>query len=315
MLSEGYLPSSLSLSSSSIDAPPLSADPFSVGAVLLRIVSGKPPADFLLGRKAPGSFRDEVYISRGLGDAMEGLLAMGLLSLDASSGFTTLRDATNALRSAALNPDAPLAPRPRFDTDAGSELAVAGTGNMMTGSGTARRPAGTKIKLTVTPSRLEIVLPNEGLSGNTLGVGGFTVAWNAVVGTWTLTAITGGAPILFTAFSIPFWLAGAGLARDTFKSGFVSTKLVINRGTFSLVEEALGRQRTVVEGQTRDLQGSRVVTAAVLQDGQPVRALELIEGVNAYKIGTALQEAEVMWLSAAVNEFLGNDLASNLESL
>eukprot|EP00961_Rhodomonas_salina_P095079 1279082-Rhodomonas_salina.1 len=52
---------------------------------------------------------------------MEGLLAMGLLSLDASSGFTTLRDATNALRSAALNPDAPLAPRPRFDTDAGSE--------------------------------------------------------------------------------------------------------------------------------------------------------------------------------------------------
>eukprot|EP00961_Rhodomonas_salina_P077455 1038955-Rhodomonas_salina.1 len=73
---------------------------------------------------------------------------------------------------------------------------------MMTGSGTARRPAGTKIKLTVTPSRLEIVLPNEGLSGNTLGVGGFTVAWNAVVGTWTLTAITGGAPILFTAFSI-----------------------------------------------------------------------------------------------------------------
>ncbi|CAI5467968.1 unnamed protein product, partial [Closterium sp. Yama58-4] len=33
-------------------------------------------------------------------------------------------------------------------------------------------------------------------------------AWNAFIAFWTATALTGGAPLLFTAFSIPFWLVG-----------------------------------------------------------------------------------------------------------
>uniref|UniRef100_A0A7S1TLY0 Protein kinase domain-containing protein n=1 Tax=Erythrolobus australicus TaxID=1077150 RepID=A0A7S1TLY0_9RHOD len=47
-------------------------------------------------------------------------------------------------------------------------------------------------------------------------LGGFALAWNGIVGAWTLSAIASGG--VAALFSIPFWLAGADVSRKAFRA-------------------------------------------------------------------------------------------------
>lgn len=54
------------------------------------------------------------------------------------------------------------------------------------------------------------------------------------IGFWTVSAVTGGAPLLFTAFSLPFWIAGGQLAKRTVYGAAASETLAIDQDLFSI---------------------------------------------------------------------------------
>lgn len=124
---------------------------------------------------------------------------------------------------------------------------------------------------------------------------------------WTATAITAGAPLLFTAVSAPFWLAGGRLVRDTVSPVVVETQLsVVLRGGWRLTARARGVTLRTLEGAAEDLDGVRRVVAEEKEEGgADDSGLVLVEGVRSHRFGEGLQAGEAAWVADEVNAFLG----------
>lgn len=63
----------------------------------------------------------------------------------------------------------------------GSIVKIVGGGAVRPLPRNVKRPAGTRVLLERSPGRLDLEIPPEGLSGNSVGTGVFAVAWNAFV--------------------------------------------------------------------------------------------------------------------------------------
>jgi len=126
------------------------------------------------------------------------------------------------------------------------------------------------------------VIPAAGVTGSTVATGAFSIAWTAGIGTWTAAALVG-APIM-AAFSIPFWLVGANLVKDTVKSVAVGTRLRVSSGRFELVQQAGNYEVRRVDGEARDLTECSVATVGYV-NGVPMREVQLVEGINVYSLG------------------------------
>lgn len=98
-----------------------------------------------------------------------------------------------------------------------------------------RKPAGTRVVLKRSAAKLDIEVPPQGMTGGTLATGGFAVAWNAFIAVWTAGALAGGG-ILFALFSLPFWAAGAMLARSTVSSALLRERFAIGKSKFRLTQ-------------------------------------------------------------------------------
>ncbi len=72
------------------------------------------------------------------------------------------------------------------------------------------------------------------MSGSTLGTGAFAIAWNAFVLTWTVGALAGGG-VLFALFSLPFWVAGVGLAKSALAGALLKEKVDIGINKYVVV--------------------------------------------------------------------------------
>mmetsp|Transcript_4414 Transcript_4414/g.16092 ORF Transcript_4414/g.16092 Transcript_4414/m.16092 type:complete len:221 (-) Transcript_4414:714-1376(-) len=169
---------------------------------------------------------------------------------------------------------------------------------------TARKPANTKVELIRGLDSLQLMVPADGMSSSTLSTGGFTVAWNFGIGMWTVSAITGGAPLLFTAFSIPFWIVGARLARDTFKSALVGVRLNMDRDEFSLREEIVGgTEYKVRSGKTSDLTEVDLFVSGYINEN-PVRCIRMVAGAEVITFGQNLELAEQDWIVSEIRNFL-----------
>lgn len=175
-----------------------------------------------------------------------------------------------------------------------------------------RKPAGSRVVLERdrTNRLLRVAVPAKGLSGETISKGVFTVAWTGFTAFWTMGVLTGGAPFAFALFSIPFWAAGARLARATAEDVSGLTTLVVSFGGgereifyFALCSRtALGRDG-IVEGDARDLDGA-VVETEMFVNGRPVTELYLCEGTRRHAVGGALEAVEQEWLRDEINDFL-----------
>lgn len=53
-------------------------------------------------------------------------------------------------------------------------------------SGPVRKPAGSRVVLDKSGSKLDIDVPPQGLGSSTIGTGLFALAWNAFVAFWTV---------------------------------------------------------------------------------------------------------------------------------
>lgn len=175
-----------------------------------------------------------------------------------------------------------------------------------------RKPAGSRVALDIDESNrlFRMFIPPQGFTAKTASSGAFALAWNGFVGFWTIGAVTGGAPFLFSLFSIPFWYAGAKMAKGVVDDVRSHTELVIsNCGGerevyfFSLqVKGALGSTRSA-EGDSRDLVDARV-DATMYVNNQPVTNIVLREGVREHVFGQDLTEPEQEWVCSEINYFL-----------
>ncbi|KAF5832434.1 kinase-like domain-containing protein [Dunaliella salina] len=126
----------------------------------------------------------------------------------------------------------------------------------------ARRPAGTRVELERTPSRLDIVIPPK-LARQALG--GALVKERIAIGQ--------------QKFRI-----GQELA--VFRDGSV---------------DFLGARNTrVVEGLTSDIQGARIITSVIV-NGVPQTVIEVLEGIRKHRFGEGLELMEQQWLVQEIN--------------
>mmetsp|Transcript_19617 Transcript_19617/g.45872 ORF Transcript_19617/g.45872 Transcript_19617/m.45872 type:complete len:294 (-) Transcript_19617:204-1085(-) len=136
---------------------------------------------------------------------------------------------------------------------------------------------------------LVIDLPSPGLDANSVMSGAFSVAWFSVV-----------VPATFSAglFMLPFWAAGAAVAKSAVIDPFVDTRLQIGQFAWCLNRAIAGKTRTLREGATSELGGAQldvetIVTSESGQGGRPVYKIKLL--------GTR-KETSFMVPSATVDE-------------
>ncbi|KAI0563968.1 Serine/threonine protein kinase [Gracilaria domingensis] len=177
-----------------------------------------------------------------------------------------------------------------------------------------RKPAGSRIALERDRDNkmLLVSIPPKGVSSEALSRGAFTVAWTGFTAFWTLGVLTGGAPIVFSLFSLPFWAAGYRFARSTADEITGSTDIVISFGAgdrkvfyFGMASKsALGRG-IFVEGDSRDLDRAAMETEMYV-NGRPLAELVLNEGTRRHVFGDALDPVEQEWLRDEINDFISS---------
>lgn len=141
----------------------------------------------------------------------------------------------------------------------------------------------------------QVEIPPAPLSGATLGTGAFAVAWNAFVLTWTLGALAGGG-VLFALFSLPFWVAGVGLARSALAGALLKERVQVGVGRWGIQQELAvlkegaltwtGLGAKALEGKTQDLSQCRVHVAGYV-NGVPQTVLQLKEGARGGQVDGA----------------------------
>lgn len=175
-----------------------------------------------------------------------------------------------------------------------------------------RKPAGSRVMLERDRGNrlLKIMIPAKGFSGNALSKGAFAVAWTGFTAFWTVGILTGGAPVVFSLFSLPFWAAGVQMARSTADEVMGCVTLIVSFGGgekevfyFGLsTQRALGNS-DVVEGDSRDLDYAAIETEMYV-NGEPVTELVLREGTRRQVLGKGLDLVEQEWLRDEINDFL-----------
>ncbi|KAI8466261.1 MAG: kinase-like domain-containing protein [Monoraphidium minutum] len=298
------------------------SDLYALGGTLLYLVSGQPPFAFPQERMRI-AYRDRVTVGPQLGELLDGLLEpvaedrmAAQEAIDIATGKAAKRRRRAAEQGAAAGGRAGAA------GGGGQRMVTLADGSVVqvTGPGGAgrplprgvRKPAGTRILLDRAPGRLDVEIPPEGLSGNSMGTGVFAVAWNAFVAFWTFSALASGG-ILFALFSAPFWYAGWQLAGQAFGGALTKERFAIGRNKFRLAQELavlkdgaarfLGQGYRSQEGDASDVTGARVVTTVIV-NGSPRTAIELVAGVNKFRFGESLELVEQEWVVSEINAFL-----------
>lgn len=165
-----------------------------------------------------------------------------------------------------------------------------------------RRPSGARSTVERSDAQLRVSIPAGGLSAASGGEVAFSVAWNTFIAFWTVGAFTGGG-IIFAAFSLPFWLAGAQMGGKAVRDIAMKTEMEVDASRFSVTRTLAGRDLTAFDGPTADLSPARLDTSIVV-NGVPTYTLRLKCGVDEQPLGEGLDAVELEWLAGEINSFL-----------
>ncbi|AFY59727.1 serine/threonine-protein kinase [Synechococcus sp. PCC 6312] len=262
------------------------SDLYALGATLIHLASGQNPADIPQENQRL-QFSNLVNLSPGFVHWLQQLLEPGL-DKRLNSAQAALRKLNNSHDWARTQ----------------SQLS---------------QPEHSKVLWLQKTDELEIIIPPARTQGG-VGLGGliflgaFALAWNSFIFFWTGFSLLAPFPInlAFGLFSIPFWVAGIGMAGLVFFGLFGKVRLKITSETISQTFELFGFRKQVtpsssrssitqiehqVRHYTKDSDGDRVTV-------QP--DLIIWAGTRQYNLGGKglLSDPEIEWLANALSQYL-----------
>lgn len=272
------------------------SDLYSLGATILYLSSGRLPSQF------PESRMKLDLSAVELNDKLKNVLA-GLLE-PVSEDRLSLEDALSILQG-----------RGRVMGGSvfhGSIVPRTGNGQFV------KKPVGSRVMLEKRGDTLRLHIPPAKFDTSTLATGGFALFWNGFVAFWTASALASGG-IVFALFSIPFWLAGANLAKSAIGRQFISETLEINSVFWRLEKKLAILSRNAdatrfkpewtdsatkhASGNTTDLSNAKLNISGYI-NGVPQTQLIIKHGVEDIVIGEGLEAVEQEWLVSEINDFL-----------
>lgn len=281
------------------------SDVYSVGATMLFLLTGRPPSAFPVDRMRID------FSSAELSSKMRRLLE-GLLEPVAEDRLTA-SEALSVIEGSDIKERK--APSRR---QVGGSVAFPSNPPRQKGGDppvkVTSKPAGSKIKVKKTSGRLEIDIPPSGIGGVDPYTGVFAIAWNAFVAFWTVGALAGGG-IFFALFSLPFWFAGATIAKQAIGRSLIRERLIITRSIWKLEtklallngssksadwDNGAAREKS---GRSRDLVNANLQVTAYVNN-VPQTQLVLKEGVTNNVFGEGLDPLEQQWLVSEINSFI-----------
>jgi eukaryotic-like serine/threonine-protein kinase len=167
-----------------------------------------------------------------------------------------------------------------------------------------KKPANTKVQVyrNDDTKELAILIPPAGFTGSSAMSGGFALAWNAFVATWTMGALASGGAF-FALFSIPFWLAGGQMTLGFLKN-FEAAEISLTDSDFGFVTRTLGKRESMNEnGNIDDISGAEVVVESIT-NGIPNSIISLEIGAKSYKFGSGLKPVELDFVAGEINDFI-----------
>lgn len=242
------------------------ADVYAAGGVLLFALTGRPPSAFPQGRglRLDLSGMEEVVGAGGGSGGRSGGSRReevdALLDLVEASLEPEAEDRPTAAEALAALSGAGAA-RPRTSGAAGGSAfprAAATGGRRRRGVSTlagltkanpaalpSRRPFSTS---TSAPPGARSILTRSGrtltidvppapiLAAERAGSAAFALMWNGTIALWTVSALAAGS-LLAAAFSLPFWVAGAAVAKDALTGSMARERLEVGPRRWTLLRE------------------------------------------------------------------------------
>jgi len=166
-----------------------------------------------------------------------------------------------------------------------------------TRSKTSKTDAGTLI-IDITP---------QGITTGTLLNGAFTAAWFSAIIPATLATA---ASLPATLLMLPFWAAGALVAKNGVVDPFISSKLSLGEYAWSIEKQFGGGRKSKGptlqkrDGATDDLQGARVDVSAIVNDVPQFQLCLYSKTDGVMTIGLGLPEEELEEVAKEINNYL-----------
>ncbi len=164
-----------------------------------------------------------------------------------------------------------------------------------------RLPADSKIQVEQGEGTLHIRIPPAGLRGRSMPGLTFTTFWIAFVAFWTLMTFMMRAPVFFSAFSIPFWAVGFGLAKRFVGTALSTQDVVLSENSLDILTRIAGIERSA-SWPLEDV-GKVEITTSRIQTGSPQDKELVIEaGTGVARIGSGLSERELTYLKRILED-------------
>ncbi len=158
-------------------------------------------------------------------------------------------------------------------------------------------PYGSRIRLDEAGDRLHLEIPERG--GRRTAYGGFGIIWLGIVGFWTYSSVSMGAPLGFSLYSLPFWAIGVLIIARSLNHLFGRVGITIDRESLAFTRKFLffrRREKVPISEVGPCVQQQE---RASYRRSRPALSMEL--GARTYRFGSDLSPREQEWLRDRIN--------------
>jgi eukaryotic-like serine/threonine-protein kinase len=166
-------------------------------------------------------------------------------------------------------------------------------------------PYGSRMRLEERDDWLRIEIPER--EGRRSAFGGFGIFWLGMVGLWTYSASSAGAPIGFQLFSLPFWIVGVLIVFRSLFSLFGKVGITIEADGVTFARRFLFFRRQTKApladvGQCLVQEGRSYYTHSHYEREYKARSHLLMDlGARTVRFGTSLSTREQEWMRERIN--------------
>jgi hypothetical protein len=166
-------------------------------------------------------------------------------------------------------------------------------------------PGGSRIRLEQDGERLYVDIPERG--GRRSAIGGFGIFWLGMVGFWTYSAVSAGAPVGFRLFSLPFWIIGVLIVSRSLSSFLGRSGITVDADGVTFVRRFLFFRRRIHvslqdAGQVVLHEGPTYYRRSRYDREYRSRLYLLMDlGVRTVRFGETLSAREQEWVRDRIN--------------